>query len=201
MINLSISILVAYLIGSIPTAYIFGRLVKGIDIRTVGSGNIGATNVYRAIGKIPGFMVLFLDIVKGMIPVLLLPKLLPIDSAVIGSGIYMMILGTCVISGHIWTIFLNFKGGKGVATTAGVLIVVAPKVVGVAFILWLTAFIISRYVSVASIVAAVSLPISAVIFKMPVSTVIVFLAIAGIGIYKHKSNIVRLRRGKENKIF
>lgn len=201
MLKLLTGLFAAYMIGSIPTAFIFGKILKGIDIRKVGSGNTGATNVYRSIGKTPGLIVLFLDVLKGALPVFLIPGLMNGMFEPIGADLYKILIGVAAISGHVWTIFLNFKGGKGVATTAGVGIVMAPKVISVAFIVWIIIFVIWRYVSLASIIAAISLPILAILFKMHISYIALFLMLGLMGIYKHKSNITRLINRTESKIF
>lgn len=191
----------AYLIGSIPTAFIFGKVLKGIDIRTVGSGNIGATNVYRAVGKVPGIAVLMVDILKGAAPVAIIPMIVPVGGSVLAPDIYKILIGAAAIAGHVWTVFMNFKGGKGVATTAGVVLILAPDVVGIVLVLWIAVMVVSRYVSVASIAAAITLPVTAyVLGKQP--SIIIFLSIISvIGIYKHKGNIIRLRQGSEHKIY
>lgn len=198
---LILSLSTAYLIGAIPTGFLFAKYIKGIDIRTFGSGNVGATNVYRTIGKAPGFAVLFLDILKGALPVAILPMIFKLDaSSSISMDSYKLLIGASSIAGHVWTIFLNFKGGKGVATTAGVMIVLVPKVVLIAFILWVIIFAISRYVSLASIIASISLPLSALAFKMEKSLVVFLAILCALGIYTHKSNIKRLLKGEEHKI-
>ena len=200
MINIAIVLTLSYLIGSIPTAFIFAKLIKGIDIRTVGSGNIGATNIYRVVGKGPGFLVLLLDILKGAIPVFFIPFIFSADKVGIDPDLYRILLGASVIAGHVWTIFLRFKGGKGVATTTGVALVIAPNVLGVAFIVWVIFFALLRYVSVASIVAAAALPIASLMMKETSGVTVFFTIIGIVGIYKHKSNIFRLIRGEEKKL-
>src|SRR3989338_5104487 len=117
---LAISLVLSYLIGSIPTSYIFAKALKGIDIRQFGSGNVGATNTYRVVGKLPGLLVLIIDILKGLICVALVAKLFLRLGVTIEPTTYGMILGFMAIVGHIWSVFLGFKGGKGVATSAGV---------------------------------------------------------------------------------
>lgn len=201
MIALTFGLVLAYVIGAIPTAYLFAKLLKGIDIRAVGSGNVGATNVYRAVGKIPGLIVLLMDISKGAIPVIVVPLIIGADLTLINQDTYKILLGACAIIGHVWTIFLKFKGGKGVATTAGVLLVITPKIMLVAFIIWLILLFLFRYVSVASIVSAFSLPITAIIIDKPISVIIFLSIIMLIGTYKHKGNISRLIKGEEHRIF
>ena len=200
MFNLFLGLIVAYLIGSIPTAYLFAKFIKGIDIRNFGSGNVGATNIYREVGKLPGFIVLAVDILKGVVPILFIPMVLGVEGTSIGLDIHKILIGAMTITGHVWTVFLKFKGGKGVATTTGVALVLAPKVLGIAFLAWVIFFLPFRYVSLASIAAAITLPIAALILGEPKSIVLFFAIIGAVGIYKHKSNISRLLKGEERRI-
>jgi len=201
MFYIVISLISAYLIGSIPTAYLFGRIIKGIDIRNYGSGNVGATNVYRVVGKVPGFMALFLDILKGCLPVIILPVIFNVDNNMITIDTYKLLIGISAIAGHVWPVFLKFKGGKGVATTAGVVLALMPAVFIISFIIWVLVFIIFRYVSLASVIAAIAMPIAVIVLKMPISIAIFAIMLSIVGIYKHKSNISRLIKGEEKKIF
>ena len=148
MINLVISLILAYLIGSIPTSFIFTKFLKKVDIRQHGSGNVGATNVFRVVGKTPAVMVLLIDILKGVIAVIFLSDVFfnNFIGMKLGLELYKILLGACAISGHVWSIFLKFKGGKGVATTAGVLIVLSPKVLIAALIIWILVFTAFRIV-------------------------------------------------------
>ncbi|MDD4202665.1 MAG: glycerol-3-phosphate 1-O-acyltransferase PlsY, partial [Candidatus Omnitrophica bacterium] len=191
MFSLAVASIFGYFIGAIPTAYLLARIVKGIDIRKVGSGNVGATNVYRTLGKKFGFLVLFIDVLKGAFAVYFLPRIFGLQIAYGSIEIAQMFVGTAAICGHIWTVFLDFKGGKGVAVTTGVLIVLAPKIILCAFLIWVLVFTFYKYVSLASIFAAASLPVLALIFFKPKSLVLYLLVIAFIGIYKHKDNIKR----------
>ena len=155
MTNLLVA-LIAYLIGSIPTGFLMAKM-RGVDIRSVGSGNIGATNVFRVLGKGPGVMVLLIDALKGFLPAKFLPALF-LHGASISSPRYQylaLIAGVFAILGHNYTCWLRFKGGKGVATTAGVLIAWVPLAFLIALGSWLVVFGVSRYVSLASIAAAV----------------------------------------------
>lgn len=202
MVYVILSVLLAYLLGSIPTAYIFGKVLKGIDIREYGSGNVGATNVFRSVGKIPGIIVLVLDLVKGLVAVTLIPYLVRMvyqEPAAYGS-VYLISLGAAVIAGHIWTCFLRFRGGKGVATTAGVMIGLYPVAFGIALVVWVIFILIWKYVSLASIAAAVSLPIIALIRGEDMATIVFFSILAILGTYSHRSNIKRLIQGTESKI-
>jgi glycerol-3-phosphate acyltransferase PlsY len=197
-------IIISYLIGSIPTAFIFGKSLLGIDIRKFGSGNVGATNALRVLGKWVGLSVLALDIFKGVVVILLSQAI--IYRANFPADIFRILMGVSCICGHNWTIFLNFKGGKGIATTLGVFIGLALKTPGLGMILWLVVlswllvFMLSRIVSLASIIAALILPLLAVIFKQ---TGIIFyssLVLSFFVLLRHKSNISRLLQGKESRL-
>jgi glycerol-3-phosphate acyltransferase PlsY len=192
--NILLAVLLSYLIGSIPTGYIICKILKGIDIRTAGSKNIGATNVARVVGKKAGITTLILDILKGFVVVITIPRLFGSQSHNIEFACFLS-----VIAGHNWTIFLKFKGGKGVATTAGGLIGLVPIVFLSCFCVWCAIFALWRYVSLASIIAALSLPVFLFLFKEPLLFQILGVIIAITGIYKHKDNIRRLIKGEEHK--
>ncbi len=202
MIYAFAAIVCAYLLGSIPTAYIFGRLLKGIDIRDHGSGNVGATNVFRTMGKGPGIAVFALDLAKGLIAVTILPMVF--QRVFPGSwkfgGNVLLLLGASAIAGHIWTVFLKFKGGKGVATTAGVMAGLAPLIMAAGLVIWVVVFSIWRYVSFASIIAALSLPVMSVLFGRDIVFTLFCAILCIVGIYSHRSNIKRLLTGTEKKI-
>lgn len=189
-----LGLFLSYLIGSIPIGYITCRLLKGIDIRTVGSGNIGATNVSRVAGRWAGIITLGLDILKGFIAVTLIPSLIANE-----TDLAMIMCALAVISGHNWTVFLKFRGGKGVATTAGALIGLLPVVFLLSFCVWCIIFIIWRYVSLASIIAAISLPIFLIIYRESFVFQVLGIIVAVIGIIRHKENIKRLLKGEEKK--
>jgi len=202
MLYVIIAVIAAYFVGSIPTGYIVGKILKNIDIRECGSGNVGATNTFRTVGKIPGLIVLIIDFFKGYVAVTLLPLFIQqffVEKDLSAEYIFIL-LGAAAIAGHIWTVFLNFKGGKGVATSAGVMAGLAPLVLLSAFICWLIVFIITRYVSLASIIAAMALPLFAVVFHKNISFVIFAAILCVVGVYKHKSNIKRLLNGEEKKL-
>jgi glycerol-3-phosphate acyltransferase PlsY len=206
MLWIIITICASYLLGSIPTAYIFGRLLKGIDIRDFGSGNVGATNALRVLGKPVGITVLIIDILKGVLAVALLGNLLSAKVSFLPPEILRVMSGLCAIAGHNWTIFLNFKGGKGVATTFGVLAGLAFNIPGLKLILiltiatWLTVFIIARIISVASVISAIAMPVYMLVFKQ--SGILLFLSIilCLFIILRHKPNIKRVLRGKEPRL-
>lgn len=189
-----LALLFSYLLGSIPTGYIICKMLKGIDIRTQGSGNIGATNVARVIGKWPGMVTLILDILKGFVAVVLIPLIICGQNDLVKIA---CVIG--VICGHNWTVFLKFRGGKGVATTAGAIIGLIPIVFLSGFCVWGIVFTLRRYVSLASIFAAISLPIFLMLYKEPMLYRILGIIIALVGIYRHKDNIKRLLKGEEHK--
>ena len=200
MIYIVFAIIAAYLLGSVPTGYIFGRIVKNVDIREHGSGNVGATNVFRTVGKVPGLMVLVLDFMKGLLAVTVIPLCLR-NISPSGMKFYVYILlGSAAIAGHIWTVFLGFKGGKGVATTAGVMTGLSPGIFLACLLIWIIVFVIWRYVSLASIVTAMSLPVFAVLFNKDIFFILFCSAFCLVGVHSHRSNIRRLIQGREKKI-
>ena len=210
-------IFLSYLLGSIPTGFLVAK-AKGVDIRSVGSGNIGATNVFRILGKGAGIFVLTADAFKGWYacqlgPLLcfhFLPEIAKWGSDTLGLDaraviryafeIMPLLAGIFVILGHNYTCWLRFKGGKGIATTAGVFAALAPAAFGIALAAWLGVFAVSRYVSLASIVAAVALPLAVWLTGNGALLIGVSTALGALAIYKHKANIERLRTGTENRI-
>ena len=198
--------LVSYLIGAIPWGYLIAK-GHGVDIRTVGSKNIGATNVTRVIGKWSGKLCFVLDFLKGFIPVLVVSVLCKKNILVDTYNIYQMLAALSAVLGHIFPVYLNFRGGKGAATSAGAVLALAPYSFAVAGIVWLAVYLLSHYVSLASIAAATVLPVCATLitsFKKELyyhsPYVLGFLyLIAIIAILKHSSNIKRLLNGTENK--
>jgi len=195
-------IIISYLIGSIPTAYILGRILKGIDIRKFGSGNVGATNAFRLLGPIWGVVVLVLDILKGIIPVTVLADYFLNNWAY--SGIILrMLFGLTCVCGHNWTLFLRFKGGKGVATTLGVLAGLAMVVNELRLVLflvilvWLIAFLIFRIVSVASVLSALALPLFTLILHRSKELLVLSIIFCIFIILRHKRNLLGLFSKKE----
>lgn len=185
--------IVSYLLGSIPFGMVISKLLRGIDIRSYGSGNIGATNVFRTLGAKPAVIVLIGDAAKGMLAVWL-GKLL------IGGVWGPVLCGIFAILGHNWPVTLKFSGGKGVATTLGVLLGMLPLIALILFFVWTTILAFTRYVSLASIVCAVALPVLVLVFS-GVSPYLLFCVVASItSLYKHRGNIQRLLRGEEYKI-
>lgn len=195
-----LGIILSYLIGSIPTAYILGRLYKRIDIRKHGSGNVGATNVFRVLGKGPGIIVLIIDIFKGVIPVVWVSDVLGFNEVW-----QRILMALAVVCGHNWTIFLQFKGGKGIATSLGVLIgltikiaIIRPVLLGT-IVIWLIAFLITGFVSLASIVASLALPLLMLRtnrFELILLGVIFCIFV----VIRHRPNIKRLMAGQESRV-
>ena len=189
----------SYLIGSIPFGYLIGRL-HGIDIRTVGSGNIGATNVTRSIGKVQGKICFFLDFLKGALPVALVNLIFTEHTANLA-----LLAGLAVILGHIFPLYLKFRGGKGVATAGGVALALAPYPLLCALAIWIVTFLSSRYVSLASIAACAVLPVAATFFSYfniyyHSVWILIFLYLIGVlAIIRHAGNIRRLLNGTENR--
>jgi acyl phosphate:glycerol-3-phosphate acyltransferase len=191
----------AYLLGSIPTGYLVAR-TRGVDIRTVGSKNMGATNVFRVLGKGPGIFVLLADAFKGWGAIALARYVIHSQSAVPG-GLHEagapIVAGLFAILGHIFTCWLKFKGGKGIATSAGVMVALVPVALLISLVMWLVAFVATRYVSVASIVASTVLPVATWFTTRDLMLTVVTALVAALAIYKHKTNLQRLRNGTENR--
>ena len=192
--------LVAYLLGSIPTGYLVAK-AKGIDIRMVGSGNIGATNAFRVLGKTAGAGVLIVDGLKGYAACAwlcdALLQLLNVSAA--DAETHRIVAGISAVLGHNYTCWLRFKGGKGIATTAGVYFALEPWSVTIAIAIWIISLSATRYVSVASIAAAIALP-AAVAFRQSSLTLTgITIAIGALAIFKHKANIQRLLAGTESR--
>jgi glycerol-3-phosphate acyltransferase PlsY len=186
------------LIGSLPTGYLAG-MARGIDIRAAGSGNIGATNVFRVLGNAAGISVLAVDGVKGFAAARWVPLLA--EKCFPGAALDNLALaaGAGAVLGHIYTCWLKFKGGKGIATSAGVGFAWAPEACAATLAVWGVVFLATRYVSVASIAAAVVLPVMVWCFHYGTKMTIVMTALSVLAIYKHKANIRRLLDGTENR--
>ncbi|MDE3057832.1 MAG: glycerol-3-phosphate 1-O-acyltransferase PlsY [Bacteroidota bacterium] len=215
MINLVIVAVLSYLVGSIPTSIIASKLSRGLDIRKFGSGNAGGTNVVRVLGWKIGVLVILFDILKGAVATIIIARLywnptLPFHNVTWFTDftVVQIICGAAAVLGHVWTLFAGFKGGKGVATGAGMLIAVAPVEFAVAIGLFVLVFVISRYVSLGSIVAAISFPLT-MFFRENVLNVnvhgyhtLIFFAIAVsvLLLFTHRANIRRLFAGTEHKL-
>jgi glycerol-3-phosphate acyltransferase PlsY len=186
-------VLGGYLAGSLPFGYWLVRAFRGVDIRTVGSGNIGATNVWRTFGPRLGIAVMVLDTLKGFVPAF-------VATLWVGS-LWGVIAGAAAMIGHSRPIFLRFeRGGKMVATCGGAFLGVAPVVGGIGALVWIAVFAACRYASVASIAAALSLPVAALVLDEPWPVIVFAAAAAGGVLFLHRGNIRRLRAGTETKI-
>lgn len=185
----------AYLVGSIPWGYWLAKILKGIDIRHFGSGNIGATNVYRVLGLGPGIFTFILDVLKGVIPILILKNFY-----IHFSPLFLVFIGIITIIGHNYSIFLKGKGGKGVSCSFGVILALFPTAAVSSFLLWSFVFLVSGYISLGSIIAALFLPFFIFIFNKNFVYIITGIVIFLIILFAHRSNIKRLLNKKENKI-
>lgn len=185
-------IIASYFIGSIPVGVLLGK-VKGVDPRKTGSGNIGATNVMRAGGKKLGLLTLLGDTAKGFIPVIF-ARGLDFPEYIVA------IVGLVVFIGHVFPVFLKFRGGKGVATALGVYLAIRPSVILGAFILFVIVFLIWRYVSLASIVGAIVVPVGLFLVKAPCQFILMAGIITVIVLIRHRENIGRLIKGTENRL-
>lgn len=197
-----ISGLLAYFLGSIPTAVWVGKAFYGVDVRTQGSKNAGATNTFRVLGKQPGIIVLVIDILKGIVAVLLPLFIFSLEPDSMLYGNIKVLAGIMAVVGHIFPVFAGFNGGKGVATSLGVVIGISPPAAGICITLFLVVFIASQFVSLGAIVASISFPINIVfILHEKNTTLIVFSVVLSIAvILAHKKNIKRLLAGNENKM-
>lgn len=193
----------AYLIGSIPFGVVFGKLFKGIDLQKEGSGNIGAANAFRILGPVLGVFVLLGDLLKGVVS-LMIPRYFLFFSHPIlfdlSPPLVYILIGLSAILGHNYSLYLKFKGGKGVATTAGVFFFISWKATLTAFSLWGILLVLTGFASLASLAASLALPICMYFFHLPFPyTVFASLAFLLI-VYTHRSNIARLLTGKEKKL-
>lgn len=213
MLSLLVVILLSYLVGSIPTALIIGKRFKGIDPRKFGSGNLGSTNAFRVLGWKLGMLVQFIDFNKGVIATLFISKIfygaLPFENHTPFQDITLVqiIAGLSAVLGHVFSVFVNFKGGKGINTAGGMLVSLAPIDAGLSIGVFILVLISSGYVSLGSVTAAFAFPtimfIRENLFKVDIygyHTLIYFsIAVALFLLYNHRTNIARLLRGEENR--
>ncbi len=188
-------VLASYLVGAIPTSYLAGRLFRGLDLREHGSKNLGATNLYRVLGWRYAVPVGLFDIAKGAVPVLLFaPRISDSELVALGCGI-------AAILGHVYSVFVQFRGGKGVATAAGVMLGLTPLALGVAALVWVVLVALTGYVSVASIAAAAVFPAAVFLLEHPERPELLWLdvLVALAIIWLHRANIRRLLNGTENR--
>jgi glycerol-3-phosphate acyltransferase PlsY len=186
-------LIIVYLIAAIPTGVVLTRLMGGADVRQQGSGNIGATNVYRVAGKMAGILTLSGDILKGFLPLLACKTWLSPTPAQLGAA------GAMAIVAHCYPVYLKFKGGKGIATALGIFLVISPQAVLFALGVFLLTVVATRYISLGSILAALSVPLLILMFGYPQPIFLATLFIAILVIWRHRSNIKRLLDGTENR--
>lgn len=196
-----LGLLLAYLVGSVPSAVWIGKALYGIDVREYGSGNAGATNTFRVLGKKPGIIVLVMDVLKGFFAVklaYLVGDYEPLSPEFID---FELALAVCGLLGHIFPLYAGFRGGKGVATMLGVLIGVHPEAASVCALVFLTSFIVTGYVSLSSMLAGISFPVVIMVFYSTNSSINIFsLAVAVLILVTHQRNIERLLAGEESKV-
>lgn len=194
-VALVVAIVAAYLLGAVPTSYWVVRVVKGIDLRTVGSGNLGATNLYRLLGWKYAVPVGMFDVLKGAIPVWVLAPMAGVGE--LGAAL----LGVTAVLGHVFSVFVNFRGGKGVATGGGVILGLAPWAFLVSLVIWIVVVRLSGYVSLGSVLSALALP-PAILLLHPERSRELVAVIAGLAllvVWMHRANMRRLMTGTENR--
>jgi glycerol-3-phosphate acyltransferase PlsY len=191
----AVALIASYLLGAIPTSYLAGRLFRGIDLREHGSKNLGATNLYRLLGWRFAVPVGLFDVAKGAIPVLLFAP------RVSGSELFALACGLAAVVGHVFSVFVRFRGGKGVATAAGVMLALTPAALGVAALVWAILVFLTGYVSLGSIAAAAIFPLAVYLLEHPDRPEILWMdaAVAAGIIWLHRANIRRLLNGTENR--
>ena len=188
-------LLASYFLGAVPTSYLAARLFRGIDLREHGSRNLGATNLYRVLGWRYAVPVGLLDAAKGLVPVLVFAP------RVSSSELFALICGLVAVVGHVFSVFVGFKGGKGVATAAGVMLGLTPGALGVAVLVWVALVYLTGYVSVGSIAAAAIFPLAVYLLEPPDRPAMLWLdiAVAVAIVWLHRANIQRLLKGTENR--
>ena len=184
----------AYLLGAFPTSYLVGRLTRGIDLRQHGSGNLGATNAYRVLGWKAATPIFIVDITKGFIPTFFFPAYDGSDHVA-----WPLAYGAAAIVGHVFSVFVGLRGGKGVATGAGVFLALAPWAALGGLAIWTALVLLTGYVSLASIAAAAALPVLVALSRARPEVLLLALALAAFVIYAHRANIRRLLRGEEHR--
>ena len=201
LLSLVLCLGVGYLAGSLPWGLWLGRALRGVDVRTVGSGNLGATNVYRSLGPGIGIATLVLDIAKGGLPVWLVPAA-AFAADFPGRAWCAVAVGLAAVIGHVWTFLAGFKGGKGVATTAGVLLALSPPAFGVFVAVFVVTLLVSRFVSLGSILGSIAFTLALARFSpdgVRSPTFLVGAILALVVVVRHKDNIGRLLRGEERR--
>jgi glycerol-3-phosphate acyltransferase PlsY len=192
VIGFAVLLLLAYVAGSIPFGLVVGKVFYGVDVREHGSGNVGTTNVFRVLGKKAGMAVMISDILKGYVPAAI--------AAAVFDPWFAIFIAAAPVLGHIYSIFLKGRGGKGIATGAGVVLALVPVAFAIIFATWLILIVTTRYVSVASLVAALLVPVLTVAFGEPLPYEIAGVLVAILVWWAHRDNIRRLLAGQENRV-
>lgn len=185
-------LLLSYLLGAVPSGYIAGRTLRGIDLRQHGSGNLGATNAFRVLGPRVAALVMLFDVMKGFVPTVVFPELAGVPTLA-----WAMAFGAAAIVGHVFSVFVAFRGGKGVATAAGVFLGLAPWAVLAGFAVWLVVLRLGRMVSLASVTAAVSMSVILALTDDRPAVLALGLGVAAFIVFAHRANIARIVRGEE----
>jgi glycerol-3-phosphate acyltransferase PlsY len=191
-----LALLGSYLLGSIPTAYLLIKWLKQVDVRTVGSGNVGATNATRAAGRGAGLAVFLLDAAKGLLAVLVVAPLLLSPA----SPTAQLACGLAAVLGHNFPVFLQFRGGKGVSTTIGVVLGTMPAIAAACLAVWLACYLPWRYVSLASLAAALAIPVAQWVAGHPWPELLLGAVLALLIVARHRANIERLLHGQERRM-
>lgn len=187
-----LSILLVYVVGSIPFGLVIGKLWTSTDVRQHGSGNIGTSNVMRTVGRIPAIIVLVLDVAKGMVPVLIAQRI-GADGWIVG------LVAVAAVFGHIFSVFLKFQGGKGIATALGTAVAFDWRIALTLVVVWIGVVAVTRYISVASVTGAAVFPVAAWVYGQPPGIVTAGVILSIVAIYKHRSNMKRVWQGTEYK--
>ena len=192
VLGFAVLFVLAYVVGSIPFGVVVGKVFYGVDVREHGSGNVGTTNVFRVLGKRAGIAVMICDILKGYIPAAI--------AAALFHPWFAIFIAAAPVVGHIYSIFLKGRGGKGIATGAGVVLALVPLAFAIIFTTWLVLIVLTRYVSVASLVAALMVPVLTIAFREPLPYEIAGVLVAILVWWAHRGNIQRLLAGEESRV-
>ncbi len=206
MTTILLVLVLSYLLGSIPTSIVVGRVAAGLDIREHGSGNAGATNVYRILGLGPAILTGFVDVAKGSLAVLVISGIHAGTPPQLSADVLKIVAGGAAVAGHIWTVFAGFRGGKGMATAIGALLFIAPAALGAALVVWLILLFTVRIMSIASLSAAIILPLATWVWETnpdgSTSTELLWFSIvlSLLIFFTHRANIGRILRGEEKRL-
>jgi len=192
IVGFTVLFVLAYLVGAIPFGLVVGKLFYGVDVRRHGSGNVGTTNVFRVLGKKAGVAVLVCDMLKGYIPAIIAVWLF--------DPWFTIFIAAAPVVGHIYSIFLKGRGGKGIATGAAVVLALVPLVFGIILLVWILLLLTTRYVSVASLAASFLVPVLTIAFGEPLPYEIAAVLVAVVVWWAHRGNIQRLLHGTENRV-